>query len=329
LTKPELKAASWEKPRAERVNQETLAWLDSQPKRGQPVFLYIQYIEPHAPYTPPAARIDAVVRQRRDATEVRDALKNLMANAQPPTREHPQGLVATEALPDAEVASVDAAIGELLAALDRRGLLSNALVLITADHGEELLDHGLMGHARTLYNEVIHVPLIVQAPSQRSSAEIDGIVSLIDIAPTLLEMIGIAAPAAFEGHSFAAQLAHPTWRAWLSGIDCQIARCAAPRAFSQLLEDPSQQLKFPKIHRAALVIDTRKLIKGDHGDEVYDLQRDPHEQRPGSLNADEQRALARDFDAMAQRAQVNARPVRVKTVDAATREQMRALGYVH
>src|SRR5262249_55583178 len=94
----------------------------------------------------------------------------------------------------------DDTLAALLAALDRRGRLRETLVVIVADHGEELLEHGGKGHQRTLFDEVLRVPLIFYWPGQLTPGRTvpDG-VRLIDVMPTLLSMAGVKRPPPMQG----------------------------------------------------------------------------------------------------------------------------------
>jgi arylsulfatase A-like enzyme len=147
---------------AEQLNARLLAWLDGQP-RGARWLGYVHYMDPHAPYAAPG---DA--RNRfADGPPAPDGLSRLL-----PERvqrgEAPMPDAAAQAqlaaLYDAEVAYFDACLGRLVAALEQRGLLESTLVVLTSDHGEELFDHGRWGHGYTLYDELLHVPLVVTGP---------------------------------------------------------------------------------------------------------------------------------------------------------------------
>ncbi|MBK7643251.1 MAG: sulfatase [Planctomycetes bacterium] len=93
-----------------------------------------------------------------------------------------------------EVAYVDRAIGEFVAELKRRGWYDEALIVFTADHGEEILDHGWIGHSVTLHEELVHVPWIVKLPASEAAARkgksVEDVVSLIDLPATLLDWMG-------------------------------------------------------------------------------------------------------------------------------------------
>src|SRR5262249_14764550 len=94
----------------------------------------------------------------------------------------------------------DAMIGQLLEAMDRRGRLERAVVAYTADHGEEFHDHGGVWHGRTLYEEVLHVPFALSVPGL-APRRIAAPVSMIDLAPTLLDALGVPPAASSRGRS--------------------------------------------------------------------------------------------------------------------------------
>ncbi len=113
----------------------------------------------------------------------------------------PADVKRAEHLYDGEVAYVDSQIGRLIDGLRSRGLFENTIVVFTADHGEEFLDHGGFEHGHTLYDELLHVPLAISWPGHVPVGTSDALVGLIDVAPTLCELAGIAPATSFLGHS--------------------------------------------------------------------------------------------------------------------------------
>jgi arylsulfatase A-like enzyme len=176
------------------VNREALAWLDG---RGpdRPVFLFLNYMEPHQPWI-------ADRPYDRWAADVPGAAalarKNLYTHA---VRQlSPETVAFIGAHYDGQVAAMDAALGDLLAALRARGRYANTLVIVTADHGELLGEHGEMGHmGRMLYEPLLHVPLVVKRPRADAARVVDQPVQLVDLVPTVAEAVGIPAPAGVEG----------------------------------------------------------------------------------------------------------------------------------
>src|SRR5262249_21130538 len=100
---------------------------------------------------------------------------------------------------DGETLYTDERIGELLASLDQRGLLARSIIVLTADHGEGFLDHGQWNHDVTLYEEELHVPLVVVRPGAPPGV-VTQLVSTVALYPTLLALAGIAPPAS-DGES--------------------------------------------------------------------------------------------------------------------------------
>jgi arylsulfatase A-like enzyme len=115
-----------------------------------------------------------------------------------------QGLIA---LYDAEVHRVDRLVGGLTGLLNDLGLADRTLVVFVSDHGQEFMDHGGYTYGHSLYDEVLHVPLIVAGPGAGAAGEsVDTPVRLLDLAPTLLQIGGAPVPSEMEGRSLAAAL---------------------------------------------------------------------------------------------------------------------------
>jgi arylsulfatase A-like enzyme len=102
---------------------------------------------------------------------------------------------------DATIRAADDMIRELFAHLEAQDLLENTLVIITSDHGEEFLEHGQVKHTQSVYEEVIHVPLIMAVPGMERGGTISACVSQIDLLPTLLELMHLPCPEGIQGRS--------------------------------------------------------------------------------------------------------------------------------
>jgi choline-sulfatase len=182
------------------VNAAAAGWLKSGWKRDAPFFLYLHTVEPHAPYAPPAPF------RQRFAPEVHEELlthmkifRRLEYGELAPTPELRQSLLD---LYDAEIAANDAAFGELIDLLVRRGLWEDTAVVFVSDHGEELFDHGGWEHGKTLHSEMLDVPLIVRAPGAGARI-VQRQVQQIDVTPTILDLLGLPVPPVVEGRSLA------------------------------------------------------------------------------------------------------------------------------
>jgi arylsulfatase A-like enzyme/cytochrome c-type biogenesis protein CcmH/NrfG len=152
--------------RGEEVTARALAWVGS--AGAAPFFLWVHLFDPHDPYDPPAD------------------LKQRFASA-------PY---------DGEIAAVDRLVGKIVAALGAQSTLERSVVVVAADHGEALGDHGEDTHGLFLYDATLHVPLVVRLPGRKNAGtRVGARVRLADIAPTMLEAAGVAIPAAMQGES--------------------------------------------------------------------------------------------------------------------------------
>src|SRR5579862_4442978 len=208
------KVAGVERPvplRAEALNQMVVDWWHDRRSRDArgPAFVYLQYMEPHWPYAPPAEILERRFggKGRPDVDAANGAY--FLANGLPVDDPRVQDL---KPLYDAEVLALDTGLARLFQALEREKFLDNAVVVVTADHGEAFWDHGRVGHGGTLFDELIHVPLLVLVPGNQTRVDVGEVVSLVDVAPTVLDLAELARPTSFEGHSLRALMAAPSWR---------------------------------------------------------------------------------------------------------------------
>lgn len=152
---------------AARVNEAALGWLER--NASQPFFLWIHYYDPHQPY------------------EAHVPYNELFAD-------RPY---------DGQIAYADESLGVVLDRLAKLGVYDRTLVVFTADHGEGLNEHDEMTHSFLLYDTTLRVPLVVRPPSGPGGRVVKGRVRLVDVAPTILDMLGIPVPAEMQGRSLA------------------------------------------------------------------------------------------------------------------------------
>jgi len=191
---------------SDRLEHRLERWLAHAPR---PFFLYVHVADPHLPYGPPrrfarrlvhaAGTVTAaamIAAQRRCPTCLHDVRDHARATLSP------DAVTVLGSLYDADVALADAAFGRFVDALERAGRLDDTVVVLTADHGEEFLEHGGLTHGQTLYREVLHVPLLVRLPGAVSgTTSIDRIVQQVDLLPTILELAGLDVPPGLDGAS--------------------------------------------------------------------------------------------------------------------------------
>ncbi len=176
---------------ATQVTDRALEWLDHhQANRGaDPFFLWTHYFDAHAPYQAPAEHVIPGLNTDPNAPFDYAVLRGRYLS---------------------EVAYADAELGRLLEGLgpERR---ANTLIVFTADHGEGLGEHGEFTHSRLIYDSTMRVPLIISSPKlfRGSLVVSDRVVGLVDVAPTLLSLLGIAAPKAVDGKALFADTLEP------------------------------------------------------------------------------------------------------------------------
>ena len=153
-------------------------WVESHTDRT--FFLFVHTYQVHAPYMPPRN------------------YKLLFTDI--PGREG-VAFSAKALAYDQETRFTDDQVGPFLATVKRLGLADRTIIVLLADHGEEFGEHGGLGHGRTLYREVLHVPLLVWAPGLVAPGRITSPVTLLDVAPTLLDVLGIPTDKGYDGTS--------------------------------------------------------------------------------------------------------------------------------
>ena len=157
----------FEERKADLVSQRAIEVVDAH--GDEPVLLFVHYFDPHHPWDPP----------------------------------EPFNLRYLNLPYDGEIAFVDRWLGRLVEHLESRGLLDRSILVVTADHGEGLMEHGEMSHSLLLYNGTQHVPLIIRAPGLEPGV-VARPVSLVDVAPTILDLLGLGLPGPVDGRSLVA-----------------------------------------------------------------------------------------------------------------------------
>jgi len=221
----------------------------------EPFFLWLHLYDVHEPYDPP----DGFLDPRDVALPGSRFLEAIVAGAAEPTELDVKRLRRLYA---GEVRYVDHVLGDLWATMKELGLDERTCLILTADHGEELLDHARnIGHARFLYRSVCHVPLVFCNVPLRGRAvhSVPDIVRGVDLMPTILDLFGLETPEEVQGESLVPLM---------TGNDRSIGYAAS----ETYREDGS-------LFKLSLVEGTRHLITGPGGGDVelYDLGGDPGE----------------------------------------------------
>ena len=320
----------------ERVGR-VLRWIDAQEK---PFFLFWHTFEVHAPYVAPTflgdvlpeARARALGRRLQGLPEkggwvqVR-AAKRVMRSHDAYTPE------VTRALYDGGVRSFDRWLGVLLDFLRARGLDQRTLLVLTSDHGEQLGEEGRPApfgdgfynvHGHTLYEELVHVPLIIRFPGQKVGRRIPQVTASIDVMPTILDVLGLPVPPEVQGRSL-----RPLWE---SPGDWE------PRAALSESLSEGEEMKGLRDEGYKLVLSIpapvveargRSFVPPDAEASLFDLLRDPGE-RHDLLDAEDGPSArrARTMEEDLRRRLVVVGTPETGSISPETLEGLKALGYV-
>ena len=264
-----------QRPGSEVVDQ-ALPWLAE--NHDRPFFAWVHLYDPHSPYVPPEP-----YRSRFPATM--------------------QGAY------DGEVATADAQIGRLIEYLRTSGDFDHTVVVVVGDHGESLGEHGEQQHGFFVYEAAMHIPLVIAGPGVPARTVTDQ-VRIVDVMPTILDLVGAAAPKEVQGESLM-----PLGR----GAQRDLL------AFGETW--------YPRYHygwsELTAVRDGRYKFIAAPRRELYDTQNDPGETRDvSSANPRIADALERALRDMATRIAVSAVAHAPRTIEPEAEERLRALGYV-
>lgn len=292
---------------ADVVNQQAIAWLRD--RGASPLFLWVHYYEPHSPYrlTPWAAqRMGDYSGPYRWGASV----EALEAYNRRPALRTAENRRALNLLYDGEVVEADRAVGELLAALEDRP----TVIVVTADHGQLLSEHGRVGHGALTWEEVLRIPLVIHDSTRPVGRRVSTRVGLIDLAPTLLDLAGVPFTGPMRGRSLAPALAG--------------ASLPETHYFAEIRR---RSPKKNRTDRLAIAREDRKLRLRNRGCGVastwraYDLVNDPGElapETPGERDRELQRLLE-EYCRI-----IGPAPEGAAEVDDERLEALRALGYV-
>lgn len=285
---------------------------------GKSTFIYIHLMDTHLPYHPDEFSRNFAATlppDFRPGALDRDRIRDLTSSGKLSGQDR-QGLIS---LYDSQIRWADQRIGELASTLESRGILRNALLLLTSDHGEELWDHGNYEHGHSLYDEVLRVPLIMAGPGV-PAVRLRSRVRHVDILPTIMESV----EPGFKTDGLAG-----------TSFSCFLKRDRGTRSvFATGTIHGDEKYCLIKGHRK-IIINTghrekkRRLIGPHSADavELYDLTRDPREQK--NLRFAERKSLARLMKKIARF--MDAAPAfqaGKKVIDKQTEERLRSLGYL-
>lgn len=180
------------------VERRAKGFIEASDPGGEPFFLWVHYMDAHTPYAPAPRHF----RQVSSSTLGTPQMILAHARAGLGRNVSERTLADLRMLYQATVRQVDASIDRLLGTLSSNGLREETCVVVAGDHGEEFQEHGHLAHYPKLYDELLHVPLIVDAPGE-PSRRIERAVGLDSVPPTVCELLGVSPPRAWSGASLA------------------------------------------------------------------------------------------------------------------------------
>lgn len=290
---------------ARRTNREVFSWLEN---RGEPpFFLWVHYFDPHGPYTPPAPYSEMYYAGVKD-----DPSNRSMDGIKLQSYWSPDLLNFTDigypiAQYDAEITYTDAELGRLVKELDER--VGDYILVVVGDHGESLTEHGTyFHHGAGLYEEQIMVPLIIRRKGSIGPARVSSPVENVDIAPTVLEMAGLAVPDCFQGESL-----------------LPLMRGEKGRSKEGVLSETGGRKQDGTIDIAYRTERYKLIVMPGEGVELYDLENDPRELNDISGERKDLVETFRDRISSVLEGQVREAS---EVMDPETEEKLRSLGYL-
>jgi len=259
----------------DQVSRIAEAWLDA--NASEPFFLFLNYFDAHDPYEPP---------------------------------EPFAGRFSDDPY-SGEIAFADQCIGRVLNKLRGLSLYESSLIIITGDHGESLGEHGESKHGYYIYNSTTKVPMIFKAPGRSSGRQVDRVVSITDIVPTVLALLGVPAPSSVQGEDLSSFLSHDATE--------REGRCV----YSEAME----ATKFGCSALWGTQTLAWKYIQAPRP-ELYNLMADPNEQRNVvDVYPDRARALRVQLRQIMQEHSRSDRTENVLALDPVSLARLRSLGY--
>jgi arylsulfatase A-like enzyme len=303
--------------RAKQVTDRAIKFLKA--KGDEDFFLFLHYYDPHWHYDPPPPY------DRTFDPTYEGSANGIWWDFKDQTLEtiDPRDLHHIKALYDGEILYTDRHLERLFRAMKQIGVFDKAVVVVTSDHGEEFLDHGRWEHQKTLYEEQIRVPLLLKLPEGKyRGRRVQEQVSLIDVAPTISDIIGLPIPTSFQGRNLLRFLAE---------VPPEDPADSETWSETEHTVDGSHKVSLRKGSRGPKLIFSLRERDEDALVELYDLDRDPQESGnlidSPPLSIETEQGRLQDFlsDALEMREAEPALPIELTTEQL---DKLRALGYV-
>lgn len=252
--------------RAPDITAAASGWLDR--NGSNPFFLFVNYLDAHAPYLPVPEDDERFVARPADPLPMSEIKQRFYAELTGGPKVGAEQLEFVEGQYDAELVGLDRGLESLFADLEQRGLYDDTLIIVTSDHGEAFQEHGIWGHETSVYESQISVPLLIKLPSSYQGPDVlaDPSMQHVDLLPTIAEVLGVDPPAGLQGSPWG------VGRGWaLSEVYCYSCAGGVGESDVELFQRDL----------TGVVVQGRKAILSTRDPaEYYDLAADPNEQRP-------------------------------------------------
>ena len=278
------------------INELALTWMKS--RSDAPYFLFLNYMDPHWPYLP-------LPGYRNLFPHAYDRMsQHFHAVNEGHEKANPEEVQTRVDAYDAGIRTLDDRLKELFSELESSGALENTCVVIVSDHGEAFGEHGKFEHHQSVYQEEVHIPLILKLPGQVSGQRVSRYFDMTDVMPTVLASLGMTPPNCVEGKS----------------------RITSNRVRPVIAFLGNYERDFTE--HAVIEAGLKLIVRSDAPPKLFDLTKDPGEQVDLSdqRHADVARLMAM-FDAYVHREHEEYEPSH-SVDDPETTERLRALGYL-
>lgn len=277
---------------------------------GGPFFLFLNFMDAHWPYAPPEPFLSRFAPPAAwSSKRFFDLVGDVLGQKRAVTDTERFQLVAAY---DGSISYLDYQLGLVFQALQRAGLYDGSLIIVTSDHGEAFGEKSLLEHGSSVYDDQVHVPLVIKYPGQSQSATVSSLVSGVDVLPTVTQAAGAPLPRQLAGiplTAIAPSSTRPVFAESYPGADRW-----------QAWE------RFRAVERAVLRGKWKFILSTNGRRELYDLSTDPGETR--NL-ADSEPRTAAELQALLTAWQKNLAPVSGRSgLDNDTVNRLRSLGYI-
>lgn len=298
---------------ARLTNAKIQSWLRESRRPDAPFFLFVNYMECHERYSPPYPYNRRFMPARFSPWRVAQVspIKAEILNGS--AKRRADDIEIMRALYDGALSYLDDVIGELVRFVESLGVLDDTILVITSDHGDSLGEHNHLGHRMTLYEQLVHVPLVVRYPARfAAGAQVAQQVQLGDLFSTFLELAG-ADMSDVDANGFQSLLDPPP---------------AAARSFT--VAENTEPISLNNTKTRMIRTDQYKYIwKSNHQHELYDLTGDPSEtQNVVAAQPEVARSLLEQLEAWERSLEDKHIETRRAEYDETTLQRLRGLGYV-